>query len=255
VLKLAVIGDPVEHSASPALHRAFLAARGIDGTYEAIRVGAGDAAHAIDDLRARGYAGLNVTTPLKEEAFARADERDAMAIATGAINTLVLGQRIVGYNTDGIGTIGALADAGLLDLAGRRVLVLGAGPTARAAVAALVASAAKTYVWNRTAAKAAGIAHALAGHLWTAEEPPFDAVFATLAPDAELDDPALRRAIRDASIVIDANYAERATFGKRIGRSDVRDGRAMLAASARASFELFVAATTSIATSDHHRTM
>ena len=239
VLKLAVIGDPVEHSASPALHRAFLDTRSMVGTYEAIRVAAGDGARSIDDLRSRGYTGLNVTTPLKEEAFARADEHDAIAIATDAVNTLVLGPRIVGYNTDGIGTIGALEDAGLLDPVGRRVLVLGAGPTARAAVAALVAAAAATYVWNRTAAKAAAIARGLEAHLWTAEEPPFDAVFATLAPDAELDDPALCRAIFATPIVVDANYAERATFGKQIGRGDVRDGRAMLAASARASFELF----------------
>ncbi|GAC1397988.1 MAG: hypothetical protein NVS2B8_04930 [Vulcanimicrobiaceae bacterium] len=239
MLKLAVIGDPVEHSASPALHRAFLDASGIDGAYEAIRVAAGDGARAIDELRALGYAGLNVTTPLKEEAFARADERDAIAIATGAVNTLVLGPRIVGYNTDGIGTIGALVDAGLHDLANRRVLVLGAGPTARAAVAALVTSAVVTYVWNRTAEKAESIARDLGAHVFSRGAARFDAVFSTMSPGADVPDPELRRVLLAAPIVVDANYATRATLGERLGRRDVRDGRTMLAASARASFELF----------------
>jgi shikimate dehydrogenase len=136
-LKLAVIGDPVAHSRSPEYQRGFLAEAGLSGTYEAIRVAAGTGAARIEALRAAGYLGLNVTTPLKEEAFARADVRDPIATASGAVNTLVLGTRIDGYNTDGAGALGALADAGLSDPAGRRILVLGAGPTARAVAFAL----------------------------------------------------------------------------------------------------------------------
>ncbi|MBD5635913.1 MAG: shikimate dehydrogenase, partial [Candidatus Eremiobacteraeota bacterium] len=105
-LKLAVIGDPVAHSASPRLHREFLAAAHLTGTYEAIAVAGGTAATAIDDLRAAGYTGLNVTTPLKEEAFVKADVRDVAALAAGSVNTLILGERIEGYNTDGLGAIG-----------------------------------------------------------------------------------------------------------------------------------------------------
>jgi len=125
-LRLALIGDPVAHSRSPALQRAFLAAAGIEGTYDLIRTATGEAARTIDALRTQGYHGLNVTTPLKEEAFARADWRDANALASGAVNTLVLGETIEGHNTDGIGALGALADAGLCDVAGARILVLGA---------------------------------------------------------------------------------------------------------------------------------
>ena len=239
MLKLAVIGDPVEHSASPALHRGFLDAAEIAGTYEAIRIVSGEGARAIDELRAAGYTGLNVTTPLKEEAFARADARDAIAIAASAVNTLVLGTTIYGFNTDGIGTIGALADAGLPDLAGRRVLVLGAGPTARAAIAALVSGAVKTYVWNRTVERAVALAKQLDANAYASDASPFDAVFSTLPPGAELYDLDLLRAVLAAPIVIDANYAARATLGAFLGRRDVRDGGAMLRASARASFEMF----------------
>src|ERR1700722_15203148 len=91
-LRLAVIGDPVEHSKSPELHAGFLRGAGLAGSYEAIRVAAGDGKRAIEDLRARGYVGLNVTTPLKEEAFAHARWHDATALASGSVNTLVLGE-------------------------------------------------------------------------------------------------------------------------------------------------------------------
>ena len=119
VLRLGLIGDPVEHSKSPALLRALLASGGLAGSYDAMRVAAGDGARAIDELRAGGYHGLNVTTPLKEEAFAHAAWRDATALAGRSANTLVLTETIEGHNTDGIGAIGALRDAGLTDFAAR----------------------------------------------------------------------------------------------------------------------------------------
>ncbi len=242
MLKLAVIGDPVEHSASPALHRGFLDAAAIAGTYEAIRVRAGEGARAIEDLRAAGYTGLNVTTPLKEEAFARADVRDPIARATGAVNTLILGSTIRGYNTDGIGTIGALASAGLIDVAGRHILVLGAGPTARAAVAALSRAGAIVTIWNRTQAKADAIVRDLSARAWplgSGNAHAYDAVFSTLSPGVEIGDATLARVLTQTPIIVDANYAARATLGKAIGRDDVVDGAAMLAASARAAFEYF----------------
>jgi shikimate dehydrogenase len=245
VLKLAVIGDPVDHSASPTLHRGFLDAAGIAGTYETIRVRSGEGAHAIEELRAAGYTGLNVTTPLKEEAFARADERDPIARVTGAVNTLVLGPTIRGYNTDGIGALGALASAGLVRIADRHVLVLGAGPTARAAVAALVDAGATVTIWNRTQTKADAIVRDLAARAWTFEHgdaDAYDAVFSTLSPGVAIVDATLVRALHLTPIIVDANYAVRATLGKAIGRDDVADGAAMLAASARAAFDYFRAA-------------
>lgn len=237
MLKLAVIGDPVAHSASPALHREFLSAASLAGTYEAIRVGAGDGGRAIDKLRAAGYTGLNVTTPLKEEAFARADEREPIALAAGAVNTLVLGPRVLGYNTDGLGTLAALRGAGLTDFVASRVLVLGGGPAARAAVTALSAAGAIVWVWNRTQPKADAIVRDLRARPWTAGQVP-DAVFATLAPDVRFTDTALVASLLAAPIVVDANYGPRATLGAALGRCVV-DGAAMLAASARASFEIF----------------
>lgn len=242
MLKLAVIGDPIEHSASPALHRAFLDSAGLVGTYEAIRVAAHDGARAIDALRVAGYTGLNVTTPLKEEAFARADVHDPIALATGAVNTLVIGSTIRGFNTDGIGTLGALAAAGLAETTDRHVLVLGAGPTARAAVAALVRAGAIVTIWNRTRAKADAIVRDFDARAWTSMrggDRVYDAVFSTLSPGVAIVDSTLATALRRTPIVVDANYGARATLGNVLGRTDVTDGAAMLAASARAAFEYF----------------
>jgi shikimate dehydrogenase len=240
-MKLAVIGDPVAHSASPALHRGFLAAAGIAGTYEAIRVPQGDGARTIDELRARGYVGLNVTTPLKEEAYARADMRDAAAIAAGSANTLVLGDSIAAYNTDGVGAIGALAEAGLASIAGKHILVLGAGPTARSCIVAFAAAGAHITIWNRTAANATEIADRFGIRVWNATDDTPDAVISALPPNVTLPASALRDALRAAPIVIDANYGPRATLGDHLERH-VHDGHAMLRASAAASFAIFKAA-------------
>jgi shikimate dehydrogenase len=239
-LRLAVIGDPVAHSASPALHRGFLAESGLTGTYEAIRVAAGTGAREITRLRDAGYTGLNVTTPLKEEAYAFVDECDPAALASGAVNTIVFsGSHALGSNTDGIGALGALREAGLANVAGARVLVLGAGPTARAAIVALFAAGARPLVWNRTREKAEHAAEALGATLWDgAAETDVDAVFATLSPGADVACAALRATVARAPIVVDANYADRSTLAAVLGR-EVVTGLAMLRASARASFDLF----------------
>jgi shikimate dehydrogenase len=239
-LRLAVIGDPIAHSRSPVLYRRFLAEARLGGSYEAIRVEAGDGARAIDALRAEGYTGLNVTTPLKEEAFARADLRDASALASGSVNTLVFGERIVGTNTDGIGALGGLGDAGLTDPAGARVLILGAGPTARAAAAALVAAGAAVFVWNRTQARAERVARELGAHVFEAGLR-FDAVLSALLPNAVPADDRVRTIVLVAPIIVDANYGERATLGAALGRP-VSDGTSMLEHSARASFAAFCSA-------------
>lgn len=244
-LKLAVVGDPVAHSASPELQRGFLAEAGLAGSYEAIRIAAGNGARGIEDLRAAGYTGLNVTTPLKEEAFASVDWVDAAARAARAVNTIVFSPTHArGYNTDGIGAIGALAGAGLARPAGFRVLVLGAGPTARATVVALVAAGARAIVWNRTVERARHLSATLGAELFDrSAHRAVDAVFSTLSPGVVFEDEILRQAVAAAPIVIDANYANRSTLSAALGR-DVTTGIAMLGASARASFELFRSAET-----------
>ncbi len=239
-LRLAIIGDPVDHSRSPALHRALLSQTKRAGTYDAIRVAAGDGARAIEALRAAGYMGLNVTTPLKEEAFAFAAVRDAAAATSGSANTLVLGATVAAFDTDGAGARGALAAAGLGDVAGRVIVVLGTGPTARACANAFARAGARTLVWSRTPGRAAAVAGRLGCEPWSPAVE-LDAAFSTLPPQAQPADVALVAALRSAPVVVDANYGSRATLGSFLDRA-VHDGEAMLRASARASFQIFSSA-------------
>lgn len=234
------MGDPVAHSESPELHRGFMRDAGIEGTYAALKVPASDGTRTFERLREEGYRGVNVTTPLKEEAYAFCATRDDVARAAGSVNTVVFGDgEPAGYNTDGIGALEALREALGGGVHGRRILILGAGPTARAAVLALREAHAHVALWNRTRERAERVRDALGGELWHAGLR-LDAVLSTLLPNAEPADDALRNALIAAPIIVDANYGSRATLQRVLGRPVV-GGYTMLHASARASFDLFVA--------------
>jgi shikimate dehydrogenase len=128
----AVIGHPIGHSLSPAIHNAAFAAIGLDYAYVAHDVLPERVPEAIAGMRALGYRGLSVTIPHKVAALACADEVDATARAIGCINTIVNDEGCLrGYNSDGRGALNALRAASL-DPAGKRVVVLGSGGAARA---------------------------------------------------------------------------------------------------------------------------
>src|SRR5689334_16594846 len=108
----AVIGDPVRHSRSPAIHNAAFAECGLDWVYLALPVAAGDVPRAFAGMRAFGIEGLSVTTPHKDDAAANVDELDDDARVLGAVNCVVRdGDRLIGANTDGPGLVASLADA------------------------------------------------------------------------------------------------------------------------------------------------
>lgn len=136
-----VIGNPVEHSLSPAIHNAAFQKLGVNCVYLAWKVEAiGD---AIKGLRALGnFRGASVTIPHKVSAIPFLDHVDRTAAKIGAINTIVVEQgRLIGYNTDATGALRALRDGGV-DLQGRHVVILGSGGAARAIAIALAADAA-----------------------------------------------------------------------------------------------------------------
>ena len=160
----AVIGFPVRHSLSPAMHNAAFHELGLDWIYVACEVAPGAVAAAFAGARALGLGGLSVTIPHKAAALEAVDEVTDTARAIGAVNTVVpTGDgRLRGDNTDGAGFLASLADEGF-DPAGRVCAVLGAGGAARAVVHALAgAGAAEVVVINRTPARAEATA-ALAG--------------------------------------------------------------------------------------------
>jgi shikimate dehydrogenase len=128
----ALIGHPVGHSLSPPLHNAAFDALGLPFVYVAHDVRPGEVGKALDGIRALGYRGLSVTIPHKVEAMRFVDEVDEIARGIGCINTVVNDDgRLRGFNSDGLGALDALREAGA-DPAGRRTLVLGSGGAARA---------------------------------------------------------------------------------------------------------------------------
>ena len=153
-----IVGDPVAHSLSPAMQAAAFAAAGINARYDAIRVVEGDAAGAIADLRAQGFAGFNVTTPLKEEVAACVDALTESARNAGAVNTVRRdGDGWTGHNTDGEGCARALHELWSPAFDGLEVLLLGAGPAARAIALALSARGASIACWSRRPERAANL--------------------------------------------------------------------------------------------------
>ncbi|HEX3325211.1 MAG TPA: shikimate dehydrogenase [Solirubrobacterales bacterium] len=160
--RLAVLGYPVGHSRSPAMHGAALAELGLgaEWTYEAIEV-APDAFEArVRAMPGEGFAGANVTVPHKGAALAVADELSETAREIGAANTLLFaGGEIRAENTDAGGLLRALPASP----AGKRALVLGAGGAARAVVWALVREGAEVGVWNRTELSARNLCEELGG--------------------------------------------------------------------------------------------
>ncbi len=156
---IGIIGDPVSHSLSPALHNAAFAAAGLDLVYVPLHVRADDLGAALAGLRALGLRGANVTIPHKSAAVALMDWLDDDARLAQAVNTVVVdGGRLRGHNTDVGGVRGALTDAVTEPLVGEEALVFGAGGAARAAALALARLGLRLTVVGRTAAHAERLA-------------------------------------------------------------------------------------------------
>ena len=152
-----IIGWPVEHSLSPAMHNAAFEALGLNWIYAAFPVEPERVGEAIRGLAAAGCAGLNVTIPHKQAVIEHCSEVSAAVAAIGAANTLVP-DGAGGFradNTDAAGFLRALDEQAPLDVAERDVLVIGAGGAARAVVFALRSRGARVRVANRTHARAA----------------------------------------------------------------------------------------------------
>jgi shikimate dehydrogenase len=156
-----VLGDPVDHSLSPAMHNAAFAACQLPYLYLRFRVPSDALPAALAEARRLDMGGLNLTVPLKEVALPLLDDVSAEARRIGAVNTIVFDRgRLRGENTDAPGFLQALD--GLVDLAGAHVVIVGAGGSARAVGTAL-ASAGCTHVSiaNRTLSRATDLARIL----------------------------------------------------------------------------------------------
>lgn len=162
--RYAVIGHPIAHSKSPAIHAAFAAQTAQDLSYEALLAPLDGFAAAVAQFRAQGGRGMNITVPFKEEAWQLADRLTERARLAGAVNTFVFGGDVQGDNTDGAGLVRDLEVLGAR-LAGARVLLLGAGGAARGVILPLIdAGVARLFIANRTTDKARALQAHFAGH-------------------------------------------------------------------------------------------
>lgn len=210
--RLAVWGDPIAHSRSPQLHAAAYEILGLDWEYSRRQVSQGefDAALAgLDD----SWRGLSLTMPLKDRAWHAADSLDEHAELTGAVNTLLVGKTVRGFNTDVGGIVDALGDEGLTRVDGVRIL--GAGATAASAlVAASEMGAARIDVRARRPERAAALV-ALGKRLdvevstaeFDAAAAPVDLTIAALPGGASLDPDAVERMSAAGGTLFDVAYS------------------------------------------------
>ena len=153
--KFAVIGSPIDHSLSPKIHSIFAKELGIEITYEAIKVEPMHFDSSVNRLFDEGYAGLNVTLPLKELAFNFADELTEDSNLSGSVNTLWKEDGIIhGDSTDGRGLVRDLQEK-KINLKNKEIVILGAGGSAKAIIPSLLREDPKRIsIGNRTFSKA-----------------------------------------------------------------------------------------------------
>lgn len=165
--RYAVMGNPIGHSKSPRIHQLFAEQTNQRMEYLAIQVDVGGFKQAVGNFQATGGQGLNVTVPFKQDAWELVDERSERAELAGAVNTIRFDAgRTFGDNTDGIGLIRDLVENHGVTLAGRRLLLLGAGGAARGVLGPLLEQdPAQLVIGNRTPDRAEDLAAAFAGRV------------------------------------------------------------------------------------------
>jgi shikimate dehydrogenase len=184
--KYAVIGNPISHSKSPQIHSLFAEQTGEDINYTAIEVPLDKLAESLQQLRdVLQLRGINITVPFKEQAWQLVDDKTERAERAGAINTLVFKEdsSLFGDNTDGVGLCRDLTVNHGIELADKRILLLGAGGAARGVITPLMEyKPAELMIANRTASKAEQLAEQFAdlgqirGGGFTDIEPGYDVV-------------------------------------------------------------------------------
>lgn len=159
-----VLGDPVDHSLSPAMHNAAFTVTGLPHLYLRFRVPPHELKAAVGEARTLRFGGLNLTVPLKEAVLPLVDALTPEAMRIGAANTLVFrdgGRRVIGDNTDGRGFLDAVR--GRVRLRGATAVLVGAGGSARAVGTALAAAGlGRLVIANRTPTRAEALADRLA---------------------------------------------------------------------------------------------
>ncbi len=250
----AVMGNPIAHSLSPAIHHAFAKQTAQDLQYQAILVEAGQFPAAVNNFFKQGGKGLNVTVPFKQEAWALVHERSADAEVAGAVNTLLMDAsgKLQGHNTDGIGLIRDIRQNHALSLQGKDVLILGAGGASRGILLPILReSPASVTIANRTTARAEALASAFGDYgkisvrgLDQLESCQTDWLINATSASMQGDLPALPAGIlRAGAACYDLMYSSQPTpfcrWARQAGAAQALDGLGMLVEQAAEAFYLW----------------
>ena len=250
-----VLGYPVAHSKSPIIHRLFAEQTDQQMNYELLEVPRDKLEAAVRQFQRSGGRGLNITVPHKAQITRIVDELSEEASIAGAVNTLVIDkQSIVGYNTDGIGLVRDLRDNWQLDVAGRRVLILGAGGATQGILGPLLELGPKVVtIANRTVSKA----NALANHFSALGKvegvrfqdvnngEPFDLIINATSAGLSGETPPFPRGAVDRrrTACYDLSYALKETpfiaWAKQMDAAQTRSGWGMLIEQAAESFRIW----------------
>ena len=246
----AAIGNPINHSKSPFIHHSFAKETDQDIHYGLIEGPIGKFKKTIDEFRRQGARGLNITTPFKLDAFEYADELSDGARAAGAVNCLKFeGDKALAQNFDGVGLVRDIVENLHSPLAGRQVLLMGAGGAARGLIRPFLReSPARFVLVNRTVSKAEHLAEAFSEH--GSVEPTgyddlrgdaFDVVVNATSASLQNEMPALRpEAFGDACLAYELSYAKGLTpllrLAQESGVQKLADGVGMLVEQAAEAF-------------------
>jgi len=253
----AVIGDPIAHSLSPAIHNAAFRSLGMDLMYVPFRVRANELKAAIEGIRSLGVLGVNVTMPHKTRVVPLLDAIEKTALQIGAVNTIVRNDgRLRGYNTDGQAALAVLQSLAR-SLRGRRAVILGAGGAARAIVYYLSKTVESIAILNRTRSKGSSIAskiarlrgitcrsYGLSKASLERELGQADLLVNTIPADAfaRLGNILIQeRLVREDMVVFDVNYEPKNDFlvNAKLAGAKATDGLDMLVRQAALSFTLW----------------
>jgi shikimate dehydrogenase len=252
----AVVGNPISHSKSPRIHSLFAQQTGENLEYTAIQAPESDFSGVVTDFFRRGGLGLNVTVPFKEQAWNLARRRTERAEKAGAANTLYMDseKQLTADNTDGVGLVADLVKNHGVNLAGARVLVLGAGGAVRGVLGPLLdQNPAFLTIANRTVSKAQALVLLFADDVgqaavdacgFEAPDAPFDVIINGTSASLQGDLPPLSAAVvRPDTVVYDMMYSlETTTFNRWAqdqGAKRVFDGLGMLVEQAAESFHVW----------------
>ena len=251
----AVIGDPVEHSLSPKIHNLFAKQHGYQIEYEKIRVTKGSFVDFVEYFFSNRGAGLNITLPLKTDAFEIADMVDEEARSCQAVNTLKpVNGKLSGFNTDGVGFMTDLETWHGIAVKDKRILLLGSGGAARGIVRPLLANGPKKLVIaNRTATSALALADQLNSENFNGLEgiglddaqlsdKHFDIIVNATSTGHKNSEMPIEENLLEGAICYDLSYGSAARFSRWAesrGASKSIDGLGMLIEQAAKSYEIW----------------